>query len=354
MSVEYAALAAHWQFFHPLYQAEVNNWPSPAVEIGKEKLTGLPIIQRQKVSEVRMVKGINKSIQPLAVIVNDDGDLVACYDEETLAEGWNVLSKKEVFIRDCGWTLPVYEEIGHWPDSILVKDGKALFSLVGTHDFATLDVSFKHDKNTYIFPCPVYDCEVIENRPSQPPLGYDDGWDDWTVPGGMGRGFSKRWSPTMPYVFKNTKATCGYDSTEDYLHSVFGIRLHHSDKDWYIDDKRVIASGLPAQHTLEVISELVFPYHVEVDEVWTDKAVWYEEFNTWVDKLVVDGPIYQVMKQAGADLPQPRWHVGHPPAGIPLVLMTTGEQGGGHASYLGPRSKRPAVYQMAMTFRRTK
>lgn len=344
-SLDFAALTANWQYFHPILDGQLLLIRDDVEPIGFEEFTNLPILTKKRVPGSKiMVKGVNKTMAPQFVIVNDEGEFRACYDASEIDIGDMEISNRKIFFESLGWTVPVYEEFGTFPAAVLLKKDEVELPLIGDFDHPELESAMKFGERVYSFPCPVYDCrngEVRIKKTSQRVLPYPES--DWHTVDHFPRTFT---------TFKPQKATCGYESTQDYLEHILGIKLHYSDRSWYVDDPRVIDSGLPAERTLDVLTELISPYGLEIDEVWTSPEVWYDEFNPWAAKLGKDDALYQMMKASGADLPAPRWHIGPPPEFIPCVLMTSGKDGGGHASYLGPRSGRPVTYQMALTFRR--
>lgn len=360
----YDALAAHWQYLHPVRGAEVAIWGDKVEALGIEEHTRLPVVTKKLAGEVRMVKNVIPDVCPKLVIVDDDGIYRACYDEKEL-DGWDtfVLSDRKITFRDHKWTLEVYEEFMHLPEAVTIDGDKAGIHLTWTqHKLPKMQAEFVDKGKKYSFPCPVYDIKGVtleEEKVVQPSLPLNNKWKQdnthpWKQSYNDGEWFSKQGGRVWTYPSVVTKATCGYESTEDYLEHVLGIKLHSSDRQWYVGNEAVIASGLPAEKTLDVLSELVYPYGVEIAEVWTDHAAWYSEWDSWANRLGKEDALYLMMKEAGADLPSPRWHIGPLPMGIPIISMSAGDEGGGHASYLGPRSARPTDYQMAMTFRRTK
>jgi len=79
---------------------------------------------------------------------------------------------------------------------------------------------------------------------------------------------------------------CAFDAAELYLSSLHAIKLHSSDKDWFKSLEVVISSGLPMQHTLTVLHELVKPYGLGISHIIMRKgSSGFEETKLWKQAL---------------------------------------------------------------------
>lgn len=85
-------------------------------------------------------------------------------------------------------------------------------------------------------------------------------------------------------------ACCAYDGTDSYMKHRLGRSLHSSDRQWYQEHPVTVASGLPAQHTLTVLNDLVKPWGVCISKVWLRKGlIDWPEHAGWKEALGCNG-----------------------------------------------------------------
>lgn len=66
--------------------------------------------------------------------------------------------------------------------------------------------------------------------------------------------------------------TCAYTAANEYLQSLLGVKLHADDRDWFCMHPLTEQFGLPLQHTLDVIHQLVEPYGIGLSRVYIPKG----------------------------------------------------------------------------------
>jgi hypothetical protein len=100
-----------------------------------------------------------------------------------------------------------------------------------------------------------------------------------------------------PYEIENAKykrevagykqvMMCAYDATEKYLKNLLGVGLDSTDSSWYKAHPLTESSGLPEQHTITVLNDLVKPYGIGVSKVYILKgSSANEEQLAWMECL---------------------------------------------------------------------
>lgn len=92
-------------------------------------------------------------------------------------------------------------------------------------------------------------------------------------------------------VFSRSKVIpmmCAYNSSEDYL-GLLGTKLYSDDKTWYQEHPLTEANGLPYEHTLTVLSQLVAPYQIGISKVMVLKnSSISEEMKVWQEILGIN------------------------------------------------------------------
>lgn len=172
---------------------------------------------------------------------------------------------------------------------------------------------------------------------------------------------------------KTTKSAllCAFNSTNSFMQNNLGCRLDNDDETWYKNHPWTTSSGLPAQHTISVLNELVRPYGLGVSQVYVRKGfITYDEHKEWYevlgvnpmavgDKLhsnaeyietVVNSVPDEIKEQMRAALEEEcKQYKFEYVAELPERALVTcaggydeknpSTSGGGHASYHGPRAK---------------
>jgi hypothetical protein len=97
--------------------------------------------------------------------------------------------------------------------------------------------------------------------------------------------------PSEGVVFSKTRRgktplTCAYNATNDYIKSHFGKQLDEGDREWFINHPHLVESGLPSNHTFDVIQELVRPYGLGISKVYVKKgSALSTEQRKWKERL---------------------------------------------------------------------
>jgi hypothetical protein len=330
----------YWHFLRPMKKSEFKSFRQDIYRDGVEPLTGLKRYGKKLHRNITLVEGIDDSIAdtPKAVRCDSKGIFTVVYDDKEYEElkKSGIRSPKKMTINTYNWLLEVYEEFDELPAAIIVGE-----YITWTTDFLRPG-----------------DSEELQEYPDFPVGLIFDYSKGSTAVGPTKTDYKKSWlwdkTPVAP-----TKACCAYDATRSYLANIVGVGLDHHDRNWYVDQDRVVPSGLPLEYTLNVLSELVEPYGVEIDKVWIAPLVWTEELDVWGMKLGVDNdPMYQMKMQIDPSTPAPRILTTPVPDGIAVVVCEKFGTGSasfytsGHASYLSPRAFRGNNYDIALTFRR--
>lgn len=351
-----SCLAKHWHFFHPILRENLKAIKHVLVpHRSNDSKTWLPVFYRPANEKNIFVSDLGLD-QPRLITVGDDGEFRAIYDlEESLAimadTDRYVKAPNSLAFESSDWIVPVFECFEFLPQALVIdRNRKCAFYPKLPSEKILEDMVLESDEVALCHAYPVYKAAVKQSQFTQPKLDNDYGWskESWRehqggyrlVPGGG----------TL-----NHKNTCAYDSTSDFLEHMFGVKLHISDRSWYLADDRVVADGLPMELTIEVLNELVEPYGFEIDRVWVADGNWKEEFSNFAAMVGLDGPVYQMARQIDPTLPEPRMFIGPVPNGIPMVVMAkspTAAIPGGHATYIGPRSTRSDDILMGLTYKR--
>jgi hypothetical protein len=155
-----------------------------------------------------------------------------------------------------------------------------------------------------------------------------------------------------------TVLLCAYHAAEDYLKSLLGMSLHSSDKTWFQEHPVTVASGLPMEHTLTVLNDLVRPYNLGISRVYVRKNISLnDEQKEWQEilgvnpKALIDRDCsnaeYLKMMGSNDESQKDKWgfeftdELPGPAIVFYSVSATTSyATGGGHASYSAPRSSK--------------
>lgn len=82
---------------------------------------------------------------------------------------------------------------------------------------------------------------------------------------------------------------CAYNSTKEFMQNNLGCKLDGDDEAWYKNHPWTTSSGLPAEHTIDVLNELVRPYGLGVSNVYVRKGfITYDEHKHWYEILGVN------------------------------------------------------------------
>lgn len=189
------------------------------------------------------------------------------------------------------------------------------------------------------------------------------------------------WRKTSKHV-----ATCAFAGTDEYLKHVLGMSLHGSDREWYVDHPLTETGGLPAQHTITLLNDLVRPWGLGVSRVWMRKGhIDWPEHGAWKDVLGCNDMAYadnetsdeefvremlssiqedtpeeqrEALRQWAADQVQNvRFSYVKDLPSAPMVIFEGGytskyASGGGHASFRAPRSGKGDNWGLAVQFDR--
>lgn len=344
-------LAKHWTLFHILTLAALEVHRSELRRAGSDDITGLKIFEvKRKKRNVVKLESIDSAATypPLAAWVNDDGQFTAVYGQEEvddLVKLGAVLSSTKLNFTNRPWKIPVYEVFSYLPKTLVI--GK--YGAYGVDE----DLEITQTVAVYSdFPCGVIheDVKIVQpttwNRDEYQQHDVRNWWMDQQHQ-------SYRHIPHIPT--EPAKSMCAYDAAADYLEKILGITMSFSDRAWYKENDLVKPEGLPLECTLSVLTELVLPYRVEIDRVWVGEFAWSDELGEFASALKLDDELYRMARSIKPGLPEPRMFRGVLPELEPVVMFTksaTSPYPSGHASFLSSRSARPAVWTMALTYRR--
>lgn len=155
--------------------------------------------------------------------------------------------------------------------------------------------------------------------------------------------------------------TCALTASADYMKHHLGMDLDSDDTRWYTQNPSCVEQGLPKDATLTVLNNLVRPYGLGISQIFIKKgSALSEEAQRWVQYLgcnplglldrstsneeyckLVYGDLWETQ------LPQVNGEFGmqftDKPIGSVILftafVKTSYAQGGGHASYVGPRGQ---------------
>lgn len=362
------SLSVPWEYYHPLTSELRRNLDNKMQLLGdrKEEYSGLHLVGRKNIGEPILVDGLISGVAPLAISVDDAGLFCSIYSAENLKEielSPNTV-KSTQSIRCYDKYVEVWEVFNYLPEMCMIySDGTFRFIFDDSNAFIKKSSywgSVPRGAEKEWFPCDVYvETEYQRKNTISQWHNYKNGYylndtlfdepiqelnkksnTEWVY-----KGFEK----------KIHKSMCAYDSTNKFMESILGISLDPSDRKWYEDNDKVNEQGLPLEHTLSVLTELVSPYGVEIDRVWTRDLVWCDEFTEFSKMLCI--PTTQefddLLIANGVIKEPPRFMKGQEPSG-PRIVMTKfgGAVSGGHAEYYSPRSFSPPDWLMAISYRR--
>lgn len=148
---------------------------------------------------------------------------------------------------------------------------------------------------------------------------------------------------------------CVYDAVTEYMQAILGTKLCIDDKEWYKELAVVETGGLPYEHTLTVINELVRPYGLGISRVYLPKKTsTSKEMKEWAKYLGVN-PAARVNRDCTNEeyvnlvAPAPGdyrntvleeikgYNLEHVETFPKPAIVFAGKDKGGHASYESPR-----------------
>jgi len=166
---------------------------------------------------------------------------------------------------------------------------------------------------------------------------------------------------------------CAYDATSKFLDSILGVKIDSDDASWYKSHPLITTNGLPQEHTITVLNDLVSIYGIGIKKVYCRKGTSaFPETLKWQQVLGIN-PTAQMTRDASneeflSSLPEEAreflnassWdfeYVDELPK-VPLVIMnggsgsTTWAAGLGHASYSSPRGYKGNGWYIALSYDR--
>lgn len=156
---------------------------------------------------------------------------------------------------------------------------------------------------------------------------------------------------------------CAYNATKEYLKHLLGIELDNDDASWYRSHPLTEQRGLPEEHTITVLNDLVKPYGIGVSHVYAMKGtsaypeqlLWQNVLGTnsegllnhnmsnaeWLDSLGLDEATRPFMETQAAG-----YHFEYVDRIPDACIAMSGSggavgasAGGGHTTYYGPRKR---------------
>lgn len=154
-----------------------------------------------------------------------------------------------------------------------------------------------------------------------------------------------------PFGRSQSPLMCTYDAVDKYCESLMGVRLCTDDRDFFKTHPLVETDGVPFQHTLRVVQELIDPYGLRISRVQVAPGLSLKgDILQWRKVLGINPMALTDRQTTNKDFGQPgdyRFEY-HTEALFPAVScgivgyaengVSTG-QSGGHATYVPPRRR---------------
>lgn len=152
-------------------------------------------------------------------------------------------------------------------------------------------------------------------------------------------------------------ATCAFEASSKYMKHMLGMELDGDDRYWYIQHQDCVNAGLPLAYTFNVIQSLIKPYNLGISKIFYKKGSFItQEGYEWLkylppnpmalhNKSTSNKEFAFAMGMEEKEVDEEYRTVFVDTIHEPVILFsacesTTFAQGGGHASYAGPRGRK--------------
>lgn len=335
----------YWSIRRPIFAGQLQSILHGVEQKQNDGLFNLPLYEIKYEADFIPLSGLIVGQKPALVLVHEDGEFEASYEspEQFLYSPFARKTARMIRVKPYNWLCSVIEFFPYYPTAAVIKNGRAI--LVAGIDSLPIGVYKSEVDDEY--PFDVFRTPRVWNEGDD----YEDHWSKFK--GNQQALWKGGWQVVTHY---HHKSSCAYDSTEKYLKNVLGVTLNSTDEKWYQDNEKVLPAGLPMEHTLGVLGELVAPYEIEIGRVWVSEKSQLNMFPEYIEfgsRNGVNGLISEAAMVAGA---RPRLFIAEPVPALPLVVCATAgsEMPGGHAEFVAPRAAVPANWDIALDFRRMK